>query len=130
MISRSLGPEFGGAVGLMFTLASSIAVAMYTIGFCESLLDMVVQYRPGFQGILGPHRLNDVRLVGSVTLVAILAVAFVGMTLVNRVQIGLLGLLLVSQLDFVLGCLMPPSEDDRARHVFAKNRCTRVRSLC
>ena len=36
MISRSLGPEFGGAVGLMFTLANSIAVSMYVIGFCES----------------------------------------------------------------------------------------------
>ena len=32
MISRSLGPEFGGAIGLMFTLANSIAVAMYVIG--------------------------------------------------------------------------------------------------
>lgn len=37
MISRSLGPQFGGAIGLMFTLANSIAVAMYIVGFCESL---------------------------------------------------------------------------------------------
>lgn len=37
MISRSLGPQFGGAIGLMFTLANSVAVAMYIVGFCESL---------------------------------------------------------------------------------------------
>lgn len=37
MISRSLGPQFGGAIGLMFTVANSIAVAMYIVGFCESL---------------------------------------------------------------------------------------------
>merc|ERR1719369_149479 len=53
MISRSLGPEFGGAIGLMFTLANSIAVAMYVIGFCESLLDMLTYYVTDFKGITG-----------------------------------------------------------------------------
>ena len=52
MISRSLGPEFGGAIGLMFTLANSIAVSMYIIGFCESLVDMLNQYLPSFDGIV------------------------------------------------------------------------------
>ena len=52
MISRSLGPEFGGAIGLMFVLANSIAVSMYIIGFCESLIDMLTQYSPDFDGIV------------------------------------------------------------------------------
>jgi amino acid transporter len=43
MISRSLGPEFGGAIGLMFTLAQAIAVSMYVIGFSEALLDFIKQ---------------------------------------------------------------------------------------
>ncbi len=47
-----LGPEFGGAIGLMFTLANSIAVSMYLIGFVEALLDMLEQYVDGFTSIL------------------------------------------------------------------------------
>ena len=56
MISRSLGPEFGGAIGLMFTVANSIAVSMYIIGFCESLLDLLYQYVADFGGIISVSR--------------------------------------------------------------------------
>ena len=37
IISRALGPEFGAPIGLMFTLANSIAVATYIIGFINGL---------------------------------------------------------------------------------------------
>ncbi len=36
LISRSLGVEFGGAIGLVFFLAQAISVAMYVIGFSEA----------------------------------------------------------------------------------------------
>ena len=41
MISRALGPSLGGSIGLMFTVANTISVATYTIGFAESLLDFL-----------------------------------------------------------------------------------------
>ena len=133
MISRSLGPEFGGAVGLMFTAANSIAVSMYTIGFCESVLDMLKEVEPGFCGILGESlvlgRINDIRLLGTATLVIILLIALIGMNWVTRVQIFLLFLLLLSQCDFIIGTFFPPSDFDRVRGFVGYNSNTLSRNL-
>ena len=97
MISRSLGPEFGGAIGLMFTFANSIAVAMYVIGFCESLLDMLTEVYGGeFEGIVDAG-VNDVRIIGCGTLFILLIIAIVGMEWITRVQAVLLVLLICSQ---------------------------------
>ncbi len=88
----------------MFTLANSIAVSMYVIGFCESALDVLSQCLDGFGGFVSAspeERDNDLRLLGTVTLLVITAVALVGMGLVSRVQMGLLALLLLSQVRIV-----------------------------
>ena len=38
LISRALGPEFGGAIGIALFLAQAISVPFYILGFTEALV--------------------------------------------------------------------------------------------
>ncbi len=60
MISRSLGPEFGGSIGLIFAFANAVGAAMYIVGFSETVRDLMKE--SGSQIIDGG--MNDIRVVG------------------------------------------------------------------
>ena len=62
MVSRTLGPKFGGAIGLMFTIAISISAATHIIGFCDSMLDLLKFYFNGATITGDPF--NDKRIIG------------------------------------------------------------------
>src|SRR6056297_465839 len=70
MISRSLGIEIGGAVGIPLYIAQGLSVALYTVGFAESVINAF----PALQtlSVLG---LSGIQMVGLIItiLVAVLA---------------------------------------------------------
>ncbi len=51
LISRSLGVEFGGAIGIVFFLAQAISIAMYVIGFTEALVATFPTFADHFTGV-------------------------------------------------------------------------------
>ncbi|XP_060523843.1 bumetanide-sensitive sodium-(potassium)-chloride cotransporter [Cylas formicarius] len=106
MISRSLGPEFGGSIGLIFSLANAVACAMYVVGFCESLQDLI--RRPIVDG-----GINDVRIIGCITLVVLTGIVVFGMEWEAKAQLVLLVILLVAIFDFLIGCFMGPRNDEK-----------------
>ncbi|XP_016966176.1 solute carrier family 12 member 2 isoform X3 [Drosophila biarmipes] len=107
MISRSLGPEFGGSIGLIFSLANAVACAMYVVGFCESMLAMMTT----FDWKIVDAGVQDVRIIGCITILLLLIIVVVGMEWEAKAQIGLLIILLVAIGDFVIGSFIGPKSD-------------------
>uniref|UniRef100_A0AAQ5ZHE6 Solute carrier family 12 member 1 n=1 Tax=Amphiprion ocellaris TaxID=80972 RepID=A0AAQ5ZHE6_AMPOC len=74
LISRSLGPEFGGSIGLIFACANALAVAMYVVGFAETVVDLL---KDNDMLIVDP--INDIRIIGIITVVVLLGISVAGM---------------------------------------------------
>ena len=90
LISRSLGAEFGGAIGIVFFLAQAISVAMYVIGFAE-----VVNELNG----------SPVWVVALSTNVVVFICVFIGAGWTIKVQYFILATLVLSLISFFLGGL-------------------------
>ncbi|XP_063151336.1 solute carrier family 12 member 2 isoform X2 [Candoia aspera] len=102
LISRSLGPEFGGAIGLIFAFANAVAVAMYVVGFAETVVELLKEH-----DILMLDPTNDIRIIGAITIVVLLGISLAGMEWEAKAQIVLLIILLVAIADFIIGTFIP-----------------------
>lgn len=112
IISRSLGPEFGASVGIVFAFANAVAAAMNTIGFCDSLNDLLKNH--GLKIVDGG--VNDVRIVGMVALVIMIIICAVGMEWEVKAQNVLVVIIVGAIFDFLIGALMGPrSDEDKAK---------------
>ena len=92
LISRSLGVEFGGAIGIVFFLAQAISVAMYVVGFAEA-------YTAVFPNAADPT------IVATVTNVIVFICVFIGAGWTIKLQYGILALLVGSLISFYAGAL-------------------------
>lgn len=89
MISRSLGLESGGAVGIPLYLAQALSVALYTVGFAESVVNRF------------PHL--DERWVGVVTTVGVALLAVRSARAAIRAQYFIMAAIALSLVSLFLG---------------------------
>ncbi|XP_061203332.1 solute carrier family 12 member 1 isoform X2 [Neopsephotus bourkii] len=113
LISRSLGPEFGGSIGLIFAFANAVAVAMYVVGFAETVVELLKE-----SDTLMVDESNDIRIIGTITVVCLLGISVAGMEWEAKAQVILLIVLLIAIANFFIGTIIPTNNEKKARGFF------------
>lgn len=87
MISRTLGPEFGGSIGLMIYLANVCACGVYILGLVEAVLDEFGML-PGSSLAEGTHALPQgylyIVLYASIVLLLCMVICMVGADIYSK----------------------------------------------
>lgn len=105
IISRSLGPEFGASVGIVFAFANAVAASMNTIGFCDSLNQLLKEN--GLKII--DNAAHDVRIIGTIALLVMILICAIGMEWESKAQNFLIAIITAAIFDFLIGSIIGPS---------------------
>ncbi|XP_077953985.1 solute carrier family 12 member 3-like isoform X1 [Gasterosteus aculeatus] len=114
LISRSLGPELGGSIGLIFAFANAVAVAMHTVGFAETVTELMYEH-----GAVMVDRINDIRIIGIITVTCLLGISLAGMSWESKAQILFFLVIMVSFASFFVGTIIPASPEKQAKGFFS-----------
>ncbi|NWX92038.1 S12A3 protein, partial [Nothoprocta pentlandii] len=114
LISRSLGPELGGSIGLIFAFANAVAVAMHTVGFAETVRDLLQEYN---SLIVDPT--NDIRIIGVITVTVLLGISLAGMEWEAKAQVLFFLVILVSFINYLVGTVIPATAEKQAKGFFS-----------
>lgn len=94
IISRTLGPELGGAIGLILFLAQAISVAFYCVGFAEGLIVA--------SGWSNPY---GTQIIAASVIAVLFLFAWLGSDWASKLQMGVMVILGISLLAFFVGAL-------------------------
>ena len=75
VISRIMGPEFGGSVGIIFALANAIFCSLNVVGIGQTIQDAMKNHGGYF---IVDGDINDVRIIGGITMVVICCLCQLG----------------------------------------------------
>ncbi|CAF1277961.1 unnamed protein product [Adineta ricciae] len=108
LISRSLGPAVGGAVGFLFYIGNALAGGLYVLGASEILLKYTC---PNKCHLFGPSienqqsAFNHYRLYGTILLCFLGMIVFLGIKIVSRIAPFTLLIVFLSILSILVGII-------------------------
>uniref|UniRef100_A0AAY4ELR5 Solute carrier family 12 member 3 n=1 Tax=Denticeps clupeoides TaxID=299321 RepID=A0AAY4ELR5_9TELE len=112
LISRSLGPELGGSIGLIFAFANAVAVAMHTVGFAETVQNLMQE-----NGTSMVDPINDIRIIGVITVTCLLAISLAGMEWESKVLFFLV--IMISFASYIIGTIIPATPQKQAKGFYS-----------
>uniref|UniRef100_A0A672IE38 Amino acid permease/ SLC12A domain-containing protein n=1 Tax=Salarias fasciatus TaxID=181472 RepID=A0A672IE38_SALFA len=115
MISRTLGPEIGGPIGVVFSFANALACALNTVGFAEVVRDLL-QVPPQ---TAGPGSVRSERRLLSLRCVSLCrrSSAWSWWTPPTTSYLFFM-VLMVSLSNYFVGTIVPPSQEKQAQGIF------------
>ncbi|KAK0137314.1 Solute carrier family 12 member 3 [Merluccius polli] len=114
LISRSLGPELGGPIGLIFAFANAVAVAMHTVGFAETVQSLMHESEA-----VMVDAINDIRIIGVITVTCLLAISLAGMEWESKAQVVFFFVIMVSFVNYIVGTILPATPEKQAKGFFS-----------
>jgi len=93
VLSRSMGIPIGGSIGIAIFVGTALSIALYLIGFSESI-----------NSYFGwGTTVNDLRLTGSIALVALTTLALISTSVALKTQYLILAAIVISLISVFLG---------------------------
>ncbi|HKJ06177.1 MAG TPA: amino acid permease, partial [Flavobacteriaceae bacterium] len=93
VLSRSMGIPIGGSIGIALYIGTAFSISLYLIGFAES-----------FNAYFGlGTTINDLRITGSIALIAITILALISTSVAIKTQFFILGAIVISLLAVFFG---------------------------
>ncbi len=93
ILSRSMGIPIGGAIGIALYVGTALSIALYLIGFAESL--------NGYFGL--DTGINGLRITGSIALFSLTAIALISTSVALKTQFFILAAIAFSLISIFLG---------------------------
>ena len=93
VLSRSMGIPIGGSIGIALYIGTALSIALYLIGFSESMNDY---FNFG-------TTINDLRITGTIALLSLTILALISTSVALKTQFFILGAIVISILSILLG---------------------------